>query len=286
MSDSIWRPERHRLFDIGGRTLIFLIVVGFSALFSLPLFWMIATSLKTPNEVFAVPTVLWPATLQWGNWPAALMVFPFARDLANSLIIAVPSTVGMTIASAAVAYGLTRVRWRGRNLAFVIILSTLMIPLWVTLVPLYLLFNQIGLVNTFWPLILPHVFGGAFSIFLMRQFFLRQPQELFDAARVDGANHFQTFLQIALPLAKPALAVVALFAFISGWTDYINPLVYLNSGNLYTLQLGLSAFSGQHGTDWPGLMAVSLLVMTPMVVFFVAAQRSFVEGVTLSGFRG
>lgn len=272
--------------DIGGRTVVFLIVLGFGALFAFPLYWMIVTSLKLPNQVFAIPTIWWPAVMQFSNWPAALKVFPFVRDLINSLIITVPSTVGMTIASAFVAYGLTRLRWRGRSLAFVLILSTLMVPSWVTLVPLYILFNDIGMVNTFWPLILPQVFGGAFSIFLMRQFFLQQPHELFDAARVDGASHFRMFVQIAMPLAKPALAVVALFAFINSWTDYINPLVYLSNSNLFTLQLGLFNFFNEHTVNWPGLMAASLIVMLPMVVLFLAAQRSFIEGVTFTGLRG
>lgn len=287
MSESLPRPQRRlRVADIGGRTVVFLIVLGFSALFAFPLYWMIVTSLKLPNQVFAVPTIWWPAVMQFSNWPAALRVFPFVRDLINSLIITVPSTVGMTIASALVAYGLTRLRWRGRSLAFVLILSTLMVPSWVTLVPLYILFNDIGMVNTFWPLILPQVFGGAFSIFLMRQFFMQQPHELFDAARVDGASHIRMFVQIALPLAKPALAVVALFAFINSWTDYINPLVYLSNSNLFTLQLGLFNFFNEHNVNWPGLMAASLIVMMPMVILFLAAQRSFIEGVTFTGLRG
>lgn len=287
MSESLPRPQRRlRVADIGGRTVVFLIVLGFSALFAFPLYWMIVTSLKLPNQVFAVPTIWWPSVMQFSNWPAALRVFPFVRDLINSLIITVPSTVGMTIASALVAYGLTRLRWRGRSLAFVLILSTLMVPSWVTLVPLYILFNDIGMVNTFWPLILPQVFGGAFSIFLMRQFFMQQPHELFDAARVDGASHIRMFVQIALPLAKPALAVVALFAFINSWTDYINPLVYLSNSNLFTLQLGLFNFFNEHNVNWPGLMAASLIVMMPMVILFLAAQRSFIEGVTFTGLRG
>lgn len=161
-----------------------------------------------------------------------------------------------------------------------------MVPSWVTLVPLYILFNNMGLVDTYWPLILPNLFGDAFSIFLMRQFFLRQPQDLFDAARVDGANHLRIFLRIAVPLAKPALAVVALFAFIDSWTDYIGPLVYLSNNNLYTLQLGLFSFFAKQTVNWPGLMAASLVVMAPMVVLFLAAQRTFIEGVTFSGLRG
>ena len=287
MSELIGRSRRRvSVAKFGRRAVIFVVLVGLSVIFAFPLYWMLVTSLKLPNQVFTVPTIWWPKVLEFGNWPAALRVFPFVRYLINSLIITVPSTVGMTIASAFIAYGLVRLRWRGRNVVFVLILATLMVPSWVTLVPLYILFNRIGMVNTFWPLILPQVFGGAFSIFLMRQFFMRQPHELFDAARVDGASHFRMFIQIALPLAKPALAVVALFAFIASWTDYINALVYLSNSNLYTLQLGLFSFFSEHTVNWPGLMAASVIVMLPMVILFLAAQRSFIEGVTFTGIRG
>jgi len=166
------------------------------------------------------------------------------------------------------------------------VLATLMIPNWVTLVPLYILFNKIGWVNTYQPLVVPSFFGDAFSIFLLRQFFLRQPQELVEAGRVDGASHLRVYLQIILPLARPALAVVALFAFINSWTDFFNPLIYLSNQDKYTLQLGLYNFFGQHMVDWPNFMAASLWVLAPVAILFFFTQKTFIEGITFTGLKG
>jgi multiple sugar transport system permease protein len=161
-----------------------------------------------------------------------------------------------------------------------------MIPSWVTLVPLYILFNHLGWVNTYRPLIVPAFFGDPFSIFLLRQFFLRQPQDLVDAGRVDGASHFRIFAQIIVPLSRPALTVVALFAFIYSWTDFFNPLIYLSTPDKYTLQLGLFNFFSQHTVDWPGFMAASTVVLAPVAILFFLAQKTFIEGISFTGLRG
>src|SRR3954451_24420522 len=221
--------RRARVLQVVGRTVAFLIVLGAAIAFVFPVYWMVVTSLKSTPEVFHIPPVWWPAQLQWGNYPEALSNFPFLLYAANTLRIALPVVVGTTISSAVVAYGFSRLRWRGREVVFYLVLATLMIPSWVTLVPLYILFNHIGWVDNYRPLTVPAFFGDPFSIFLLRQFFLRQPQDLIDAARVDGASHFRIFLQIIVPLSRPALAVVALFAFISSWTDFFNPLIYLST---------------------------------------------------------
>ena len=269
-----------------GLALAFLVVLVGAAVFVAPVWWMVATSLKTTQEVFQSPPVWWPSQPQWGNYAAALSVFPFLEYAANTLRIAVPVTLGTTISSAVVAYGFARLRWRGREGVFTLVLATLMIPTWVTLVPLYILFSHVGWVDTYKPLVVPSFFGDPFSIFLLRQFFLRQPQDLVDAARVDGASHLRVFLQIILPLAKPALAVVALFAFINAYTDFFNPLVYLSNPDKYTLQLGLFSFFAQHFVNWPGFMAATVVVIAPIAVLFFVAQRTFVEGITFTGLRG
>jgi len=230
--------------------------------------------------------VWWPSQLMWSNYPDALKVFPFWRYLSNTLQIAVPVTIGTTVSSSLVAYGFSRLRWKGRDIVFYLVLATLMIPQWVTLVPLYILFNNLGWVNTYRPLVVPSFFGDPFSIFLLRQFFLRQPQELVDAGRVDGASHLRVFAQIVIPLARPALAVVALFQFIYTWTDFFNPLIYLSNPDKYTLQLGLFNFFGQHFVDWPGFMAASLVVLSPIVILFFLTQKTFIEGITFTGLRG
>jgi ABC-type glycerol-3-phosphate transport system permease component len=268
------------------RIAAFVIILCLASLWILPLYWMLNTSLMSLPEAYRDPPVWWPAKLLWGNYPHVLSVFPFWQYVWNTVHISVLATTGTVLSSSVVAFGFARLRWRGRDLVFYLVLATLMIPSWVTLVPLYILYDQIGWVNTYNPLIIPSFFGDAFSIFLLRQFFLRQPQELDDAARIDGASHLRVFAQITLPSARPALAVVALFAFINSWTDFFNPLIYLSSSNLYTLQLGLYNFYSQHLVDWPGFMAASLLVLSPVALLFLVAQRYFIEGITFTGLRG
>ncbi|HVL23120.1 MAG TPA: carbohydrate ABC transporter permease [Thermomicrobiales bacterium] len=271
---------------LAGRVAAFLIVLAWAVLFIFPVYWMAVTSLKDVSEVFHLPPVWWPAELKWSNYSEALSLFPFVDYAINTLKITVPVTIGTTISSSLVAYGFARLRWPGRDLVFYLVLATLMIPSWVTLVPLYILFNHINWIDTYKPLVVPSFFGDPFSIFLLRQFFLRQPQDLVDAARVDGASHFRVYTQIILPLARPALAVVALFAFIASWTDFFGPLIYLTNENKYTLQLGLFNFFAQHFVNWPGFMAASLVVLAPMALLFFLTQRTFIEGITFTGLRG
>jgi multiple sugar transport system permease protein len=277
---------RGRWFGRQWQPLPFFAVVICAILFALPIYWLIITSLKAVDEVFADPLVWWPRQLVWSNYPQALQQFPFLRYLANTITIAVPVAIGTTFSSAFVAYAFSRLRWRGRDAVFYLILGTLMIPNWVTLVPLYILFSKMGWLDTYKPLIVPAFFGDPFSIFLLRQFFLRQPQELVDAARVDGASHLRVFLQIMLPLSRPALVVVALFAFINSWTDFFNPLIYLSSPEKYTLQVGLFSFFGLHVVNWPGLMAAASVILMPIAIIFLLAQRTFIEGITFTGLRG
>jgi multiple sugar transport system permease protein len=261
------------------------LVVG-AAAFVFPLVWMLSTSLKDESEVFTVPPVWIPAVIRFSNYPESLTFFPFLLYLRNTLIITVPSVLGNLISSALAAYGFSRVQWPGRDATFTLVLATLLIPVWTTLIPVYVLFAKMHWVGTFLPLIIPNLLGAPFSIFLLRQFFLRQPQELVDAARIDGSTHLDVFARIILPLSKPALAVVVLFSFIDNWKDFFNPLIYLNDQNLYTLSIGLYSFQSQHLTLWTVLMAASLMIAAPMIVLFFLTQRTFVEGITFTGLRG
>lgn len=283
-------PSRRRLLgraaSLGGHVLALLVLLVFAVAFVFPLVWMLSTSLKDEAEVFTVPPVWIPTVFHWSNYPDALTYFPFLLYLRNTLIITVPSILGILISSSFVAYGFSRIQWPGRNAVFALVLATLLIPSWTTLIPVYVLFAHMHWVGTFLPLIVPNFFGSPFYIFLLRQFFLRQPQELVDAARIDGSTHFGVFARIILPLSKPALAVVALFSFMDNWKDFFGPLIYLNDENLYTLSIGLYNFRSQHLTDWTTLMAASLLVALPMVVLFFLTQRTFVEGITFTGLRG
>jgi ABC-type glycerol-3-phosphate transport system permease component len=286
VSEEAQPRRRGRFAGRLGLVAAFLVVLALATLFVVPVYWMAITSLKSVEEVYHLPPIWWPKHFVWSNYPDALDVFPFVRYAENTLRITIPVTVGTTVSSALVAYGFSRLNWRGRDVVFYLVLATLMIPTWVTLVPLYILFNNIGWVDTYRPLIVPAFFGDPFSIFLLRQFFLRQPQDLVDAARVDGASHLRVFLQIIVPLSRPALAVVALFAFINAWTDFFNPLIYLHNPDRYTLQLGLFNFFAQHFVNWPGFMAASVVVLAPIVVLFFLTQKSFIEGITFTGLRG
>lgn len=286
------RARRRRLtvakvLGMAGRVLVLITLVVFAAAYLFPLLWMISTSLKDMGEVFAIPPVWIPAKLHFENYPLALTkYFPFFLYLRNTLIIAVPAVAGTVVSSTLVAYGFSRVRWRGRDTVFMILLGTLMIPNWTTLIPVYVLFARMHWTGTFLPLIVPAFFGSAFYIFLLRQFFMRQPQELVDAARMDGATHPNILWSIIVPLSKPALAVVLLFSFMDNWTDFFGPLIYLNNANLYTLAIGLYNFQSNHRTDWTTLMAASITVASPMMILFFLAQRTFIEGITFTGLRG
>jgi multiple sugar transport system permease protein len=257
-----------------------------AAIFLLPFIWMLSTSLKSDAQLFAYPPVWLPNPLQWQNYPRAVSYIPFFTYLKNTLIIAVLSMVGATIASSMVAYSLARIRWPGRQILLIVTLATLMLPFQVTLIPVFLVFKNLGWVGSLKPLILPHFFGVAYYIFLLRQFFASIPMELSEAARIDGANEFRIYWSIVLPLAKPALATVAIFQFIARWRDFLGPLIYLNNQNLYTLSLGLQQYSGEHGREWGLLMAASVLITLPVIIVFFFTQRTFVQGVTLTGIKG
>ena len=254
--------------------------------FLLPFLWMLSTSLKPDSQLYAYPPIWIPNPLQWSNYPETVTYVPFFLYLRNTLIISLSSMVGVVFSSALAAYSLARIRWPGRHILFLLTIATLMLPYQVTLIPVFLVFKNLGWVGDFRPLILPQFFGFAYYIFLMRQFFMSIPQELSEAAYIDGANEFRIFWSVILPLAKPALATVAVFQFIRSWTDYLNPLIYLNDQNLYTLQLGLQQYSSQYGREWGLLMAAAVLITLPPIVIFFLTQRTFVQGVTLTGIKG
>jgi multiple sugar transport system permease protein len=254
--------------------------------FLLPFLWMLSTSLKPDAQLYAYPPIWIPNPLQWSNFPKTVTYVPFFLYLRNTLIISLSSMVGVVVSSALAAYSLARIRWPGRQVLFLMTIATLMLPFQVTLIPVFLVFKNLGWVGDFRPLILPQFFGFAYYIFLMRQFFMSIPQELSEAAYIDGANEWRIFWSVVLPLAKPALATVAVFQFIRSWTDYINPLIYLNNQNLYTLQLGLYQYSSQYGREWGLLMAAAVLITLPPIIIFFLTQRTFVQGVTLTGIKG
>ncbi|MCC9077055.1 carbohydrate ABC transporter permease [Litorilinea aerophila] len=280
---------RRRLRESGLALMIHLILIPMAVLFLLPLAWMLSTSLKDASGVFAFPPQWIPDLIRWENYGLAMSVLPFGRFFMNTSIITFTAMFGQLLSCSLVAFAFARLRWSGRHVLFIIVLSTMMLPNQVTLIPTFLLFRQLGWLDTFLPMIVPAFFGGGpFLIFLMRQFFMTLPTELDDAARIDGCNTFGIYWRIILPLAKPVMIAAAIFSFESHWNDFFRPLIYLQSREKFTLSLGLHAFNSDYGrgTDWHLLMAASLVVMLPVILVFFIAQRYFIQGVVFSGVKG
>lgn len=252
----------------------------------IPLGWSLSTSLKEPGDIFTYPPSWIPNPVRWQNYVEVFQTIPFARYFLNTAIITGFDIVGKVLSCSIVAFSFARLRWWGRDVVFLVMLSTLMLPHHVTLIPQFILYKYLGWVDTFLPLIVPNFFGGPFLTFLLRQFFMTIPLDLDDAARIDGASTFRIFWNIILPLSKPALAAVAIFVFQGTWNDFLGPLIYLHSKDKFTVSLGLRMFQGEHGTDWHLLMAASLMAMLPVIVVFFAAQRYFIQGVVFTGVKG
>ncbi|MFN8490369.1 MAG: carbohydrate ABC transporter permease [Caldilineaceae bacterium] len=265
-----------------------LIVLAGAFLMLVPLLWMISTSLKRDADVFLIPIRWIPAPILWRNYPEALQFQPFWNYFGNSVYVTVLSVLGAVLTSSMVAFAFARLRAPGKDILFGILLATLMLPGEVTLVPVYLLFRNLGWLDTYKPLIVPSWFGGsAFYIFLLRQFFMTLPTELDDAAKIDGANLFSIYWRILLPLAKPGLASVAIFSFFSNWNNFQAPLIYLNTIEKYTIPVGLRLYlSTIQNAHWNYLMAATLVSIIPPLLIFFTSQRYFVEGAVLTGVKG
>ncbi len=258
-----------------------------------PFVWLISTSLKTAAQVVASPPTLIPNPTIWFNYIDAFVRMNYLGALGNTLAYAVPSVIGTMLSCSVVAYGFAIIRWPGRNIVFVLVIATMMLPGQVTLVPLYVLFAKLGWTNTYLPLILPCFFGsyvgswsGAFFIFLLRQFFLGIPKDLVDAARVDGASELRILFRIVMPLSVPALITVGLLTFIDKWNDFYGPLIYIQDKTLYPLARAAQVFQAGHKLDWAQSMAAAALVSIPLVILYFFAQRKFIEGITLTGQKG
>jgi multiple sugar transport system permease protein len=262
-----------------------ILLIGLSVAFLTPLYWMFVTALKGNIELTTFPPTLWPVTPQWHNFVDAVNFFPFGRYLFNSVSITVFSVIGAMISNLIIAYGFSRIEWPGRDAVFYFVVATIFIPFPVTMVPLFIIFAQLGWVNTFLPLIVPMFFGHPLYIFMLRQYLRQLPMELSDAARVDGANEWQILRYVILPLSKPALGVIAIFAAVYAWNDFLGPLIYLQDESRYTLAIGLQFFRSVHDVQFNLLMGASSLVVLPIVVIFLAFQRQFVQGVTMGSIK-
>lgn len=267
-------------------TVYVLLALG-SLVIMLPFFWMITTSLKRPGTEFAFPIEWWPNPPRWENYREGWTVMPFTRWLGNSTLITGIAILGSILSSAVVGFGFARIRFPGRDALFLLVLATMMLPFPSVIVPLFLLFKSLGWIDTYLPLTVPSFFGAnAFFIFLLRQFFKTLPLDLDDAARVDGCNTFTVFWHICLPLIRPALGIIFVFAFMHNWNDFLGPLIFLSDSEKYTLALGLRFFQGRFRVEWALLMAVSLLILLPNIALFFIAQKYYIQGIVVSGVKG
>ena len=270
-----------------GKIVVYFLLILGAVLFSIPFFWLISSALKSSQEFAENPGALLPKRFAFENFSKAWSALPFARFVANTAFITVVCTVGQVITGTLVAYGFSRFEFKARNALFYTMLATMMLPGQVTMIPVFMIWRSLGAIDTFYPLIVPAFFGGgAFNIFLLRQFFLSIPKELDEAAMIDGAHYLTIWWRILLPLSGPAVAVVAVFSFIGHWDSFEGPLIYLNSPEKYTVAVGLRMFQDTFGTNFEQVMAASLVHVLPTIILFFCAQKYFLKGINLSGIGG
>ncbi|WP_245830977.1 carbohydrate ABC transporter permease [Sediminibacillus massiliensis] len=281
------KPKKSQKINKGlQKVSVYILLIIFALVFIVPFVWLLSGSVKSNSELFANPPIWIPEVFRWSNYKEAFTAFPFFLYLKNTLIIVFFTCLGAVISNSVIAYGFSRIDWKYRDAVFVFVLATLMLPFQVIMVPLFLLFKQIGWVGTFLPLIIPHFFGNPFFIFLLRQFFKGIPKELSESARIDGANEFMIFLKVIIPLSKPILATVVIFQFIEAWRDFLGPLIFLSDNRLYTLSLGVQQIMSQNDPRWALLMAIGVSMSLPIIIIFFFLQRYFIEGITFTGSKG
>ncbi len=278
--------SRGRVTEILELTVMYIVLLIMAACFIVPFFWLVSSSLKRPSELFLVPVRWLPNEIQFDNYKNMFSMIPFFSYLRNTLWLVLHNVLGSLISSALVAYGFARLRWPGRDKVFVLVLITMILPFQVTMVSRFLQFQSWGWVGTYLPLVVTPYFGNPFFIFLMRQFFSGLPYDLSEAAKIDGAGEFRIFWQICLPLAKPAMATVAIFAFMASWNDFIGPLIYLQSDKMYTLSIGVQLIRSRLDPKWAEMMAAGVVMVAPVLVIFFLLQKYFIQGIALSGIKG
>jgi multiple sugar transport system permease protein len=274
--------KRRKIKELIIRVIVTIILLGGTIALLGPLWWMVSTSLKSMSEIGEYPPTFIPKKIYWENYKEAWTSAPFTLYMLNTLFISFFCVVGNVVSNSLIAYGFAKIKFPGRKLLFGVVLATMMIPSAVTLVPTYILFAKIHWVGTFLPLIVPVFFGSSFNIFLFRQFYMTIPNELGEAARIDGANHFYIWLKLMIPITKPVLATVAIFSFNGAWNDFMGPLLYLQREAQYTLQIGLQVFRTAQLTQWNYLMAASVIVLLPVVALFAVFQNYFIQGMNLT----
>jgi len=269
------------------KAVITYVVLGIGAVFLLiPFAWLLSTSLKSQQQVFVFPIQWIPHPIVWSNYSQVFQTSPFARYLINTCILTVVGVIGSLTGSSIAAYAFARIRFRGRGAMFAVMVATLMVPPWTVIIPTYIFFGKIGWLNTYLPILVPAFFATPFNTFLMRQFFLTVPVEMEEAAKVDGAPRWRIFLTVLLPLAKPAIIMVSIFGFFYYWNDFLLPLIYLQSGSLYPISVGVANYASSQSQNYPLLMAASMISLIPPLAMFFGFQRWLIQGVVVSGVKG
>jgi len=282
--DSFW--SRRKRLRLQNHLLTYLVLVPGALLFLYPLLWMLSTSLKPKHQIFTYPIEWIPDTWMWSNYGEVFNQVPFWTYTVNTAVITVIGVVGTLFGSSLAAYGFARFRFPGRDALFLLMLSTMMVPIWVTLIPSFLMFRWFGWLNSYLPILVPAFFAQPFYTFLLRQFFMTVPIDLEDAARIDGANRLQIFLNIMLPLSRPALATAAIFAFFFYWNEFLLPLIYIQDQTKFPISVGISSFISEYRSDFALMMAASGMALAPPILVFFFAQRYFIQGFVLSGVKG
>ena len=280
------RSASARLRIAGRIILTYLLLSLGAAILLLPFVFQLSTSLKGEDQVFTWPIEWIPNPVQWGNYPAVFSEVPFFRYILNTAYITAFGIVGSLVSSSLAAYPFARMQFPGRRVLFMLMLATLMVPGWIVLIPQFILFRTFGWMDTYYPFIVPAFAANPFYTFLMRQFLMTIPNDLDDAAKIDGAGSFRIFTQVLMPLCKPALATIGIFAFLAYWNEFLGPVIYLSTPSKFTVTVGIVYFQGEYRTFFPLLMAASTLTMLPPLIIFFLAQRLFVSGVVLSGVKG
>jgi multiple sugar transport system permease protein len=264
------------------KTTTYIVLGALSFLILLPFAWMLLSSVKTNQQLFTIPIKWWVWPLHLDNYTHALSLIPFWSQLGNTIFLSVTTVIGTVLSCSFVAYGLARVDWPGRRPLFGLLIVTMLLPGIVTLVPTYVIFRDLGWVNTYLPLIVPTFLGTPFYIFLFRQFFLRVPESISEAARVDGASELRIYATIILPVSRPVIAAVAVLAFVQAWTDYLGPLIYLNKPSQWTLSLGLTAFLSKYSAQWNYMMAAAVVFTLPLIIVFFVGNKHFLKGISFN----
>ena len=281
-----WRVVTHRISAILGRVILYALLFVGAAIFAAPFVWMLSTSLMEERFAYTVPPTWIPPRVMWSNYIDAWDFLPFGTFYKNTLFITVVNIIGLVLSSSLVAFGFARIRFWGRDKIFLLLLSTMMLPAQVTLIPIYLFWSRVHAINTFWPLIVPQWLTNAYNVFLLRQFFMTISPEMDDAARMDGCGWFGIYRRIMMPLARPAVGVIAIQAFAWNWNNFVQPLIYLNTTKMYTVAIGLRLFQIRESQNMPETMAMAIVAVIPVLIMFFIAQKRYIQGIVITGIKG